>query len=229
MLMNHPESRSKGRCRTGPSRLPVVLVCTELHPLNSDWNQVHESVCVSISAEEPVIILIMGTTGSGKTTIGTLLARSLDWEFADGDDFHPPSNVEKMRHGIPLTDQDREPWLQTLHDKLVKWSKTSHNAVLACSALKEAYRRKLLAGLGSNEVALVYLKGTYELFSQRVLARKGHFAKQNLIASQFADLEEPTDAITVDAAESAEKIVAEIRRRLGFSGIGVDSGVRTSS
>ena len=174
-----------------------------------------------------MIILIMGTTGSGKTTIGTLLARSLAWEFADGDDFHPPGNVEKMRHGIPLTDQDREPWLRILHDKLVEWSKTSHNAVLACSALKEAYRRTLLDGLASNEVALVYLKGTYELFSQRVLARKGHFAKQNLIASQFADLEEPTNAITVDAAESSETIVATIRSRLGFSGI--ESGARENS
>jgi gluconokinase len=160
-----------------------------------------------------MIVIIMGTTGSGKTTIGTLLAKRQGWEFVDADDFHPPANVEKMKHGIPLTDADREPWLKALHDRIVEWNREARNVVLACSALKKSYRDELRA---SPNVKFVYLKGSYELFSQRVLARKGHFAKQDLLASQFATLEEPTDAITVDAAPPPEQIVAEVRRQLGL-------------
>ncbi len=161
-----------------------------------------------------MIVIVMGTTGSGKTTIGTLLAKRLGWEFVDADDFHPPANVEKMKHGIPLTDADREPWLKALHDKIVEWNAEERNVVLACSALRQGYRDELRA---SPDLKFVYLKGSYELFSQRVLARKGHFAKQDLLASQFATLEEPADAITVDAARSPEEIVSEVRRKLGFA------------
>jgi gluconokinase len=160
-----------------------------------------------------MIVIIMGTTGSGKTTIGTLLAKRQGWEFVDADDFHPPANVEKMKHGIPLTDADREPWLKVLHDRIVEWNTEARNVVLACSALKKSYRDELRA---SPNVKFVYLKGSYELFSQRVLVRKGHFAKQDLLASQFATLEEPTDAITVDATASPEQIVVEVRRQLGL-------------
>jgi gluconokinase len=158
-----------------------------------------------------MIVIVMGTTASGKTTIGGLLAKRLGWEFVDADDFHPASNVEKMKHGIPLTDADREPWLRALHDKIAQWSAESRNVVLACSALKQSYRDELRA---ARDVKFVYLKGSYELFSQRVLARKGHFAKQNLLASQFATLEEPADAIVVDAALLPEQIVAEVRSQL---------------
>jgi gluconokinase len=161
-----------------------------------------------------MIVIVMGTTGSGKTTIGSLLAKRLGWEFVDADDFHPPANVEKMKHGIPLSDADRKPWLKTLHDKIVEWTAKKNNVVLACSALKQSYREELRA---SSEVKFVYLKGSYELFSQRVLTRKGHFAKQDLIASQFAALEEPTDAIIADAARSPEEIVCEVRRQLGVA------------
>ncbi len=161
-----------------------------------------------------MIVIVMGTTGSGKTTIGTLLAKRLGWEFVDADDFHPPANVEKMKHGIPLTDADREPWLKALHDKIVEWNAEERNVVLACSALRQGYRDELRA---SPDLKFVYLQGSYELFSQRVLARKGHFAKQDLLASQFATLEEPADAITVDAARSPEEIVSEVRRKLGFA------------
>ncbi len=161
-----------------------------------------------------MIVIVMGTTGSGKTTIGTLLAKRLGWEFVDADDFHPPANVEKMKHGIPLTDADREPWLKALHDKIVEWNAEKRNVVLACSALRQGYRDELRA---SPDLKFVYLKGSYELFSQRVLARKGHFAKQDLLASQFATLEEPADAITEDAARSPEEIVSEVRRKLGFA------------
>ena len=160
-----------------------------------------------------MIVIVMGTTGSGKTTVGSLLAKPMGWEFVDADDFHPPSNVEKMKHGIPLTDADREPWLKALHDKIVEWTAEKRSVVLACSALKQSYRDELRA---SSDVKFVYLKGSYQLFSERVLARRGHFAKQDLLASQFATLEEPTDAVIVDAAPSPEQIVSEVRRKLGF-------------
>ncbi|MGC1482876.1 MAG: gluconokinase [Candidatus Acidiferrum sp.] len=159
-----------------------------------------------------MIVIVMGTTASGKTTIGSLLAERHGWDFVDADDFHPPSNVQKMERGIPLTDADRLPWLQALREKIVQWNSENRNVVLACSALKQSYRDELRVTSG---VRFVYLKGSYELFSRRVLARKGHFAKQDLLASQFADLEEPTDAITVDARESPEEIVAGLYARLG--------------
>ena len=161
-----------------------------------------------------MIVIVMGTTGSGKTTVGGLLAKRLGWEFVDADDFHPAANVEKMKHGIPLTDAYREPWLKALHDKIVEWSAEKRSVVLACSALKQSYRDELRA---NSDVRFVYLKGSIELFSGRVLARKGHFARQDLLASQFATLEEPSDAITVDASPGPEQIVLEVRRRLGFT------------
>ncbi|MGC2830790.1 MAG: gluconokinase [Candidatus Acidiferrum sp.] len=161
-----------------------------------------------------MIVIVMGTTASGKTTIGTMLTKRMGWDFVDADDFHPPANVEKMKYGIPLTDADRMPWLQALHDKIVQWNSGNRSVVLACSALKQSYRDTLR---GATDVKFVYLKGSYELFSKRVLARKGHFAKQDLLASQFADLEEPTDAITVDARETPEEMVAEVSRHLGFA------------
>jgi gluconokinase len=154
-----------------------------------------------------MIVLIMGTTASGKTTIGRMLAGRLGWDFADADDFHPPANVAKMSQGIPLTDADRAPWLQTLHDKIVAWTAESRNVVLACSALKQAYRDELLVG---SLVKIVYLRGSYELFSQRVQTRRGHFAKVDILAGQFRDLEEPTEAITVDARHSPREMVDQI-------------------
>jgi gluconokinase len=161
-----------------------------------------------------MIVIVMGTTASGKTTIGSLLAGRLGWEFVDADDYHPAANVEKMRQGIPLTDTDREPWLKALHDKIGQWILQKRNVVLACSALKQTYREELRTG---PDVKFVYLKGNYELFSQRVLARKGHFAKQDLLASQFAALEEPEDAIIANAAHTPEEIVAEVCRQLGLA------------
>jgi len=161
-----------------------------------------------------VIVIIMGTTGAGKTTIGTILATQLDWQFADADTFHPPANIEKMSHGIPLTDADRAPWLEAMRKAILEWIAAGKNVVLACSALKRAYRDELQP---SPEVKIVYLKGDYALFAERIRHRHGHFAGEQILAGQFADLEEPDDAITVDAAKSSDEIVAEIRRRLALS------------
>lgn len=151
-----------------------------------------------------MIALIMGTTASGKTTIGKLLAGRLGWKFTDADDFHPPANIAKMSQGIPLTDSDRAPWLLALHDKIVSWNAESRNVVLACSALKQSYRDELIVG---PFVKLVYLKGSYELFSQRVRARQGHFAKIDILEGQFRDLEEPSEAVTIDARLSPKEMV----------------------
>ena len=156
----------------------------------------------------------MGTTGAGKTTIGTMLATQLDWQFADADTFHPSANIEKMSHGIPLTDADRAPWLEAMRKAILEWIAAGKNVVLACSALKRAYRDELRP---SPEVKIVYLKGDYALFAERIRHRHGHFAGEQILAGQFADLEEPTDAITIDAAHSTEEIVAEIRERLAPS------------
>jgi gluconokinase len=156
----------------------------------------------------------MGPAGSGKTTVGELLAAQLQWEFADADNFHSPANVEKMSHGIPLTDEDRIPWLHSLRQAIMQWESQHHNVVLACSALKRSYRD--LLQINSN-VKLIYLKGSYELLRERLRARKGHYAGEQILAGQFADLEEPADAITIDAAQSPEQIVGEIRKRLSLA------------
>jgi len=152
-------------------------------------------------------------TGSGKTSVGRLLAQQLGWEFADADDFHPSANVEKIARGIPLTDEDRGPWLERLRIQIANWIANGQNAVLACSALKRTYRQELSVG---PEVRFVYLKGSPELIAQRLRLRRGHFADEKILASQFADLEEPEAAVTVDISQTPEKIVAEIRERLGL-------------
>jgi len=160
-----------------------------------------------------VIIVVMGVTGSGKTTIGSLLAARLAWHFADADDFHSAANKEKMHKGIPLTDADRLPWLAAMREQIAKWVALKQNVVLACSALKQSYRQLLWDG---PEVKFVYLKGTYQLIAERLRARKGHFADEHILAGQFADLEEPGDALVVDISASPEEIVDEICRRLGL-------------
>ncbi len=156
----------------------------------------------------------MGPEGVGKTTVGTLLARELGWQFVDADDFHPPANIEKMARGIPLTDTDRAPWLAALHDAIMHWDAERRNVVLACSALERAFRERLAQ---NADVKFVYLKGSYELIAQRIRTREDHFAHEDLLASQFAILEEPQDAITVDASRTPEEIAEEVRKRLGLA------------
>jgi len=155
----------------------------------------------------------MGPAGSGKTTVGELLASQLGWEFADGDSFHSPANIEKMSRGVPLDDNDRIPWLDAIHAAIEQWNAQRRNVVLACSALKKSYRERLQINSG---VKLVYLKGTYNLLRQRLHARRGHYATEQILTSQFADLEEPADAITIDVARSPEEIVMEIRKQLSL-------------
>ena len=160
-----------------------------------------------------MIVIVMGVVGSGKTTVGRLLAEQMRWQFADADDFHPASNVEKIRNGIPLTDQDRAPWLDRLRVAISGWILSRQNVVLACSALKRNYRRILEVG---PDVRFVYLKGSPALIAERLRTRHGHFANEQILASQFADLEEPEDAVTVSISPEPPGIVAEIRKRLGL-------------
>lgn len=156
----------------------------------------------------------MGVSGSGKTTIGQLLAETLHWQFSDADSFHSPENIEKMRHGIPLNDLDRMPWLLAMQEAMKKWLAENQNVVLACSALKASYRQYLL--IGNEGVKLVYLKGTFELIRHRLQERHHHFMSEKLLKSQFDTLEEPSEAISIDISQSQAQIVQNIRTALGI-------------
>lgn len=159
-----------------------------------------------------MIALVMGTTGSGKTTVGEMVAAQLHWTFLDADNFHSAANVEKMRQGIPLTDEDRAGWLVAMHAELVKRNAAGENMVLACSALKQKYRDEIGAGL---DMKVVYLKGDYATMAARIAGRHGHFAGEGILAGQFADLEEPKDAIVMDVTKPPKAIVAEIVKKIG--------------
>lgn len=158
-----------------------------------------------------MILLVMGVAGSGKTTIASELARRLNWIFLDADDFHSAANREKMRLGIHLTDEDRIPWLDAMHVELEKLNAAGKKVALACSALNEAYRHRLLGNLPAK---IIYLKGSRELIQQRLQQRHGHFAGTAILDDQFATLEEPRDAMVVDVAKRPEETVEEILARL---------------
>jgi gluconokinase len=160
-----------------------------------------------------MIVVVMGVSGSGKTTLGKLLAERLGCEFLDGDDFHPPENVAKMTAGTPLADEDRWPWLERLNALL----RERHDAVLACSALKEAYRERLAAGLKRCEV--VFLKGDFDLIRARLEERRHRYMPATLLQSQFATLEPPAGAIEVDVAEPPGRCVETILAALAVRGV----------
>lgn len=158
-----------------------------------------------------MIVVVMGVSGAGKTTVGRRLAARLGCAFSDADDFHPPANVARMRAGVALDDDDRRPWLAALARAIAGWRAADGDHVLACSALKAAHRAVLAEG---GAVVFVHLTGTPELLAARLAARTGHFMNPALLASQIATLEAPADAITVDVAAPVDEIVAEIAERL---------------
>jgi gluconokinase len=161
-----------------------------------------------------VIVIIFGVSGAGKTTIGEMLAQELGWQFYEADDFHPQANIDKMGQGIPLTDEDRWPWLERLHKQIERSLEASEDAVLACSALKEKYRRYLRL---NDQVKLVFLRGDYELIADRLRKRRGHFMDPELLQSQFDDLEEPQPgegAVVIELEGSPRELVQEIKSEL---------------
>jgi gluconokinase len=162
-----------------------------------------------------MILVVMGVSGSGKSTIARLLSRVLDWPMREGDELHPPANIEKMRHGIPLDDDDRRPWLEAIAQVIDTWRQRDQAGIITCSALKGRYRDGLAAG--RREVCFIYLQGSKELIQMRLASRSGHFMPPALLASQFADLEEPTHeerAVTVDISGTPEAIAQQILSQL---------------
>ena len=163
------------------------------------------------AGQMPCALIVMGVSGSGKSTIADKLAERLRWSYEDGDKFHPASNVAKMSAGHPLTDEDRWPWLQAIADEIDRVCKAGEHAVIACSALKRAYRDILVHG--RNDVRIIYLKGTQELIANRLSLRKSHFMPPGLLASQFKTLEPPDpneNPVTVSIDASVETIVDDI-------------------
>lgn len=158
-----------------------------------------------------MLVVVMGVAGSGKTTVGILLATALRCRFVDGDDLHPGANVARMRRGIPLTDEDRAPWLAAVHAALREARERGESIVVACSALRQSYRDTIT---GELPVEWVYLKGSAELIGKRLLRRTHHFMKADLLASQLAALEEPTDALVMDVTRPPRVIVEQILSEL---------------
>jgi gluconokinase len=163
----------------------------------------------------PMVVVVMGVSSSGKTTVAKLLAETLGWQYQEGDALHPPENVAKMSSGTPLTDADRLPWLRAIAARIDEWRSRGEPGVVTCSALKHAYRDIIVGN--RPDVVLVYLKGSHDLIAARMAARKGHFMPTALLDNQFATLEEPSAderAITIDVGETPFRIVQEIMRRL---------------
>jgi gluconokinase len=158
-----------------------------------------------------MIIVLMGVTASGKSTVGKLLARQIGWNFFEGDDFHSAGNIEKLRRGEPLNDEDRRPWLHAIREVIHEAIDRGENAVIACSALKASYRSMLQI---KGQVSFVYLKASIALIQERLQNRVGHFMNPHLLHSQFDTLEEPKEALQVDAGSTPAEIVQAIRNGL---------------
>ncbi len=166
------------------------------------------------------MIIIFGVSGAGKTTVGKVLAEQLGWRFLEADEFHPAANIEKMRNGHPLTDEDRWPWLDCLRNQIERSLSAGENAVLACSALKRAYRDHVRL---SDEIKFVFLRGDYALVEKQLRSRHGHFMNAALLQSQFDDLEEPQlneNVLTIQLGRTPQEIVEEIKTNLNFAGSG---------
>jgi gluconokinase len=162
-----------------------------------------------------MVVVMMGVSGSGKTSVGRRVAEAQGWPFIEGDDFHPPANVEKMRNGTPLDDADRWPWLDRLADEIAAIDARGGSAVLACSALKQAYRERLASKVPPGTVRFVHLKGTYDDISARVATRKHRYMPASLLSSQFATLEPPHDAIVIGEYPSSAERAAAVLHALG--------------
>lgn len=161
-----------------------------------------------------MVIILIGVTGSGKTTVGRLLAAELGWSFYDADNFHPPENIIKMQSGIALSDTDREPWLRALENLIRELS--TNRVVLACSALKAVYRNRLSIAAGRGNQQFIYLSVPASVAAERLRQREGHFMPATLVPSQFEALEEPTVALHINATLNPEEIVNEIRKKLAI-------------
>jgi gluconokinase len=158
-----------------------------------------------------MIIVVMGVSGCGKSTIGQQLADRLGWPFFDGDDFHPPANLDKMSRGVPLNDEDRSGWLAAIADRMRALGALDQSGVFACSALKQKYRHQLRV---TDQVKFVYLRGDYDLIWARMQRRPGHYMKANMLAGQFEALEEPADALALDIDPLPDQIVAHVIQSL---------------
>ena len=165
-----------------------------------------------------MIVIMMGVTGTGKTTVAKELVRETGWQFAEGDDYHSDANKAKMAAGVPLTDDDRAPWLASLHAVLVGWQQAGQSGVMTCSALKEQYRVTLRGGLPDGVVHFVLLEVPRQVLVDRLQHRKGHYMNPALLDSQLATLEMPSDALRVSAVRTPGETALDIRKQLGLLG-----------
>jgi gluconokinase len=171
-----------------------------------------------------VIVILIGVTGTGKTTVGQALAQATGWQFADADDFHSQANRTKMHGGIPLTDEDRDPWLRSLHEQIAEWVCDGVDGILACSALRESYRVTLTREVPPDSLRFIHLTGPAEVIHERLVARQGHYMPASLLPSQMAALEPPHDAVEVSIVKTVPEIVQEILRILNVAPRGAYAG-----